>query len=755
MKYYENTYKRIVVYLSAFILTALTASGSETPVALRSDGIIFPKSNVAKAGENGSVEVMVAVAPDGKAANVSVLSSTHPEFEEAVIDAVSQWLFVPASRGNENVIGMYRKIFKFEDGRYSLDDELLSLFSRATIEPKPRIDGVVFPELPASLSKVDGRVDLEIAVNESGVVVDVVSDSKINPELVSSIESVVWKWQFDPISRDGLNVAGLYRQSFVFENGRHIIDNKLWTLLGHLSDEPTLEAESLILPSIRSIDGTVDIMVAVNPNGRVAGVISAASTNKDLEKEVQKAVTQWSFSPARKDGKTVVGFYRQKFVFENGTYDLDERIWKALRTDSREPELKALGLELPELPQSFANYSGKIEVQAAVDVDGRVASITMTENTEDAPEEVFEIVSNSLKNWNFAPAEKSGRKVIGLFNQVFRFEDGNQLFGSKLWNVMQEAVKNESLAPVKSSKPQIVSKPEVKESPKSDERILDYEKDRFNFSYYREPKLPEMLKNIRGSVAIIFKIAPNGSIKNVSMEKATHPELVESCMRAGMESYFEPTQKAGDVSVRYVYQFNQKTGTTRWNNLVDAQYGKTDSAYRLEVSNLPEVAIDPSLSGEIQYLLAIDKYGYVTDVEIERGLDYNIDSLVKEALFTWKVSGVTVNRKPVAAKLRQIVRVSDGVLSLDEQEVESLAEVVHSPMPKLSGSEARLKGMVLVSLRVDETGHVIDSRVIESSNDRLNAPSVEVSKKWVFNPAQSGGKKVRSTIVLPLVYPIN
>lgn len=756
MKNEGNVFKHILLFVVGYLLFSVAVSASEHAARLRPDGLIFPEAGEVLKEVSGTVEIMAAVDPGGKPASITVLSSTHPELENVVSKAVKQWLFVPASRGGESIIGMYRHVFTFEKGRFVLDEQLLNVFSESRNEPQPRIDGIDFPEIIRGSSQMSGTVDLKVVVNHFGQVLDVLSDTSVDPKVVSSIESTIRNWKFNPTKRGDQPVAGIYSQKLTIENGRYILDAKLWNILSVVTETPRLWADSLVLPqldpNLQAVDGTVDIMVAVNRSGKVAGVFSASSTNVQLEDVVKECVSQWRFDPVRIDGKPVVGFYRQNFVFKQGTYDLDDRIWSALRSNPVEPVLLVDGLVLPELPTHLSSFNGKIEAQAIVGLDGRIASISLSGDEND---EVLQIVSNSFKKWNFKSAEKSGQKVIGLFSQVFRFEDGSQLFGSKLWRVMQDAINSPSKEVVK-EEPRQIEKPTVVEEPtQAISQIMDFNRKLIDFSNFIEPDVPSELSDIQGNVSIVFTVAPSGKVVNVSVGEYTRANLIEMCIRAAMRSSFEPTNRRENVNIRYTYLINEKKSNTRWDNLVDAQYGKTDSFYKIENMVLPESIAGNLDSGEVQSLVAISKYGYVTDVEIERGLNSKIDSSVEKALYDWKFAPIKVNGRATEAKLRPIFIVSNGTFTLEENKADMFASAVRSPMPRLTGSSAKAKGIVVVSLRVNERGDVVDARVVESANARLDEASIEIVKSWKYEAASLNGKKVASTVVVPFVYPMN
>ena len=759
MKNIESYLKQ--AFIGLLCLASSLANAAESGPQLRADGIVLPQSPAGVSAKTGGVELMIAVDPNGDVASVTVLSSTHPALEQAAQSAVARWKFAPASKGGQSTIGMFRHAFVVEDGRFQVDDKLLRAFSGAINEPSLRADGIVLPELGSELASVSGTAEFLVAVDSEGRVADIITKSASDERLAKGLLRALEQWRFDPVTRGGEAVAGLYRQVFRYEDGKHLFDDKLWAVLSGAGNEPTLKAEGLVLPKLPSnsiaLTGTADIMVAVNRKGRVASVVSVASTDMGIAKSIEHAVRSWQFEPALVDGRPVVGFYRHAFHFKDGVQLFDDRLWDILKTDPIEPTLRAEGLTLPELPRSLANYTGKFDMYIAVDVDGKVVGVT---SEEGANEDLAAAVRSAVKNWTFDPAVADGKPVVGVYRQTFRYEDGENLFGGKLWKVMQSAVgqgvsKRESKPSAAEREPVAALQSEVARV-EVDESVIDLDRAKFKFEYRAEPELPAELANVRGWVNLVIDVSPVGRVSSVSTEAYSHEELIELCVRAGFASRFEPTGLARSTKVRVPYVFNEKANKPRWESLIDAQFGKVDKKPEVIRSFVPDWSRSASArEGEFQALLAIDRFGYVTHVEIERGFGGDADSKAEEALLRWKYSPAEVGGRPVESKLRQTFIARNGVATVAMDQVDVQPEVRYSPPPRLRGSTARMQGFVLMRLRVDEKGKVVDARVIESTSERLEEPSVEISKEWVFEPASYQGKAVRSTVVVPFLYPVN
>ena len=92
---------------------------------------------------------------------------------------------------------------------------------------------------------------------------------------------------------------------------------------------------------------------------------------------------------------------------------------------------------------------------------------------------------------------------------------------------------------------------------------------------------------------------------------------------------------------------------------------------------------------------------------------------------------------------------SDVFTKWDQQPV-----ILSSAMPQLpeqlrSGS---FKGMTSVELVLDEKGRVLHASINKSTHSELEAPSIEATKAWKFEPAKVDGKAVKSKLRVPFKF---
>lgn len=80
--------------------------------------------------------------------------------------------------------------------------------------------------------------------------------------------------------------------------------------------------------------------------------------------------------------------------------------------------------------------------------------------------------------------------------------------------------------------------------------------------------------------------------------------------------------------------------------------------------------------------------------------------------------------------------------------------IVSSAMPSLPEQfkDTEFSGLVSVDLILDESGQVIQASIKKSTHVELELTSLEAAKTWKFEPAQVGGKFVRSKLRVPFKF---
>ena len=86
-------------------------------------------------------------------------------------------------------------------------------------------------------------------------------------------------------------------------------------------------------------------------------------------------------------------------------------------------------------------------------------------------------------------------------------------------------------------------------------------------------------------------------------------------------------------------------------------------------------------------------------------------------------------------------------------EMFDLTDVDKKPVPikQIEPRTRGLKGTVILRFGVDQFGRVINIRVHEPSNPKLNAPCIDAVRRWEFIPGEKDGKKIiTKNVQLPI-----
>jgi protein TonB len=75
-----------------------------------------------------------------------------------------------------------------------------------------------------------------------------------------------------------------------------------------------------------------------------------------------------------------------------------------------------------------------------------------------------------------------------------------------------------------------------------------------------------------------------------------------------------------------------------------------------------------------------------------------------------------------------------------------------SPEYPREAKSTGLTGEVLVEFVVDESGHVLNPRVVRSSDSRFETPTLRAVERWRFEPGKKDGRTVRFRMAVPVMF---
>lgn len=384
-------------------------------------------------------------------------------------------------------------------------------------------------------------------------------------------------------------------------------------------------------------------------------------------------------------------------------------------------------------PWLDASDNGRVELLVAVDSHGRVATVNSLSTTN---KKILKACSEAIKRWKFIPAQNGGVSTLGIYEHTFVISNGqlidpqDELLASK-----EEAETSPPPEPIVIEKP---LPPKAKVISK------------------KRPNLDSSLSYITGFVKLEFALSPLGNIKKIVVVDYSHPELIEPSLTAANEWRFDHAPDGSRAVTReYTTTFNYKGKRDRsladWINSDDLDTKPV--AVRFRNPDLSSVSFADGF--RLSATLTVDTNGYVSDLDLENGIPESCIDEVKKAFYSWKFSPALLDGNPVNSQTTESFVITGNKAKPVVQSVDELPQAITKEEPKLRFNQSALEGYVLVSLNIDKYGNVTDAHVVESTNSKLEKPSIEASLNWKFTPGTRQNVAIESTIVIPFIYPNN
>ena len=384
----------------------------------------------------------------------------------------------------------------------------------------------------------NGRLTVwaKVALDAAGAVQGVVLDNPAHEVFRSAIEkTLATGWRFAPARRDGRRVAAETAVAFAVMPAP---DRKPPTKPFDVPPKSLSQAKPVYPFALRLTGqaGEVTVDFIVDKEGNVTEAAVVTSNHPAFEEPAMEAIHKWKFKPGMKDGKPVYVQMRIPIVFNiegsdaNGAVEIartsadkQAKIPEALRYDVPP---KAKGILYPAYPYDLllARTSGKVEVTFLVNDRGRVSDVRVLK--ADRPE-FGEALSAAVAAFQFVPASKDGKPVLGLLRMEHKFQaDG--------WSGRPSSEDLLMVSLVKKSPEKIVS-PKALDAPlKPISR--------------RAPVFPATAKSAEGSATIEVLVDKDGHARLPRIVSASEPALGYAAAQAAGEWRFEEP-KAGGKSV--------------------------------------------------------------------------------------------------------------------------------------------------------------------------------------------------------------
>ncbi|MCB1120765.1 MAG: energy transducer TonB [Verrucomicrobiae bacterium] len=200
----------------------------------------------------------------------------------------------------------------------------------ANVDVPPRPINTPNPNFFGLIIGSDSFVSLEIEIDERGNVSNAIVRNSSHHTLEKPTLRAVRKWEFEPAYRNGKPVASKIIQPLTFGSSLlRSIDEKAIPLY---SPKPELKQK------LQEVEGEVGVAVSIDSAGFVTRVKVLYSNDQRLNLPILKALRQWQYEPAKRDGRAVSSKQIQPFTFGAKTkYDGKEVLNAAANSISVNP----------------------------------------------------------------------------------------------------------------------------------------------------------------------------------------------------------------------------------------------------------------------------------------------------------------------------------------------------------------------------------------------------------------------------------
>jgi TonB family protein len=360
---------------------------------------------------NGSVELTMVVDETGGPRDFRVTRSLGLGLDEEAIKAVRTWRFRPGTKAGQPVPVIATVQINFRIAPPPGDPWHLEGASLDT----PR--GVFGPwllkcEFPTDRPKEDTKIVLSFDVSETGVPVNLsVADpgsSALEPAVIEAIE----QWRFTPARNNGFAIP--VHATFTF------VANRVAGAPATPSPPPPRVVAGITQPRLLSsveaiyseeaqkanLHGIVMIDATIGTSGVTSDFKITQSLGLGLDEAALRAVRQWRYSPALKDGVPVDFVVHIQVSFR---LPGDHAGWYLSRAAFDAPEdVQRPVLSHADYPHETPKERAHVSISFDINEHGEPKNLNVDKSVDSKTEQ--DIIA-AVKKWRFKPAMKNGAAI--------------------------------------------------------------------------------------------------------------------------------------------------------------------------------------------------------------------------------------------------------------------------------------------------------------------------------------------------------
>ncbi len=489
-----------------------------------------------KTDEIGYVIIFRFLDSTGK--NLSTAANgTHVPFQRSVESAFQGWEMRPATRGGRpvNAIVWVPVIFNPKAAGTKAPDAAPRLLA---------VTPVITTERPTRAGTAP-VVRMKVSLDAAGAITVAEPETEVPVKALAAIGEAMKAWRFAPARRAGQPVAAE-------------------TVVSVLCQPPPRPAQAKTIPAKPvhqvtpkypiamqrfGLTGQVLIDFKVDVEGRVRNPVIYQSDNPAFEEPAIKALLEWKFEPATRDGKPVEIKQRAPIVFLLGGYTRQSAFGIESHGDQSKlppgyqydtpPKIRGVLVPVYPYAQRREGVKGKAKATMLISPQGRVIAVKV--QSADRPEFGLALTA-ALEGFTFDPALKDGRPVPHLLNfeQEFNDEDLPDDDGDRLLEL-------EKRHPEK-----------IARADKLDATMAPVSR--------RAPRFPTGLNEAvtEGSAVIECLVDEDGRVRVPRVAEASDPAFGYAAVQAAATWWFEPPKVAGkNVVVRAKIPFAFKSAPAK------------------------------------------------------------------------------------------------------------------------------------------------------------------------------------------------
>ncbi len=340
-----------------------------------------------------TIHVVASVNKSGYVTGSVVENSDNAKVNRSLQAAVSEWRFAPAKKEGVAFDSKVRIPFNFSDG-------MIYTKKQSAKDRGPKVVTKSAPTRPDSLKNIRGYVNVKVAIDSEGSIVDTSVDSSSHVELEEPVISALSGWSFKPALENGEKVASTAMIPFNFRGEKGYKNAATVAVM----DDREVKVLRSTFPKFSKTDiaqgAKTVVQLTVDENGYVADAEVIDSNSEVLSAQALDAIYEWKFRPAVRDGKKVAAKVSQVFVVTDGVVPSENRV-----TDSNAVVVKK---SMPHIPETLKGVPAYVAVKLGVDENGNITDASIHESTQAA---MNESALTAVQKWQFKAAKREGKSI--------------------------------------------------------------------------------------------------------------------------------------------------------------------------------------------------------------------------------------------------------------------------------------------------------------------------------------------------------